>query len=114
LNSPIIDRVVEAVATQDGFREQDEILVVGKDKPGLLGSAAASRLIDTGQPVDSSTAHNLGIEAAHGDLLIFLDSDCLRQMGWLMEHRAAHEAVHGHIAGNLLDKNRLMLGSGRS
>ena len=73
------------MAARDGFREQDEILVVGKDKPGLLGSAAG-RLIDTGQPVDASPARNLGIEAAH-------------------------EAAHDHMAGNLLDKNRLVLGS---
>ena len=31
INSPIADRVVEAVASQDGYEERDEIIVVGLD-----------------------------------------------------------------------------------
>lgn len=102
LNSPIVDRVVEAAAAQEGYGAQDEILVIGKDDPGLLGSVTSGQLIDTGQPVDASTARNLGIEAAQGDLLIFLDSDCLPQTGWLAEHRAAHAAGHEVVGGGVL------------
>ncbi len=102
LNSPIIDRVVEAVAAQDGFGERDEIIVVGKDDDGLLEPGMGARLIDTGQPVDASSARNLGMEAAQGELLIFLDSDCLPQSGWLAEHRAAHAAGYEVVGGGVL------------
>lgn len=102
LNSPIIDSVVDAVAVQEGYGEQDEIIVVGKDDRGLLDGGTAAQLIDTGQPVDASRARNLGIEAAQGDLLIFLDSDCLPQAGWLAAHRAAHEAGHEVVGGGVL------------
>jgi GT2 family glycosyltransferase len=97
-----VDRVVEAAASQEGYGERDEIIVVGKDDHGLLAHGSAAQLIDTGQPVDASTARNLGIEAAQGDLLIFLDSDCLPQAGWLAEHRAAHAAGHEVVGGGVL------------
>ena len=102
LNSPIIDRVVDAVAVQEGYGEQDEIIVVGKDDRGLLDGGTAAQLIDTGQPVDASSARNLGIEAAQGELLIFLDSDCLPQAGWLAAHRAAHAAGYEVVGGGVL------------
>jgi len=102
LNSPIIDRVVEAVAAQEGYGAQDEIVIVGKDDDSLLALEMGVQLIDTGQPVDASTARNLGIEAAQGELLIFLDSDCLPQAGWLAGHRAAHAAGHEVVGGGVL------------
>lgn len=102
LNSPIIDRVVEAVVAQDGFREKDEVLVIGKDKAGLLAPGKAVQLIDTGGPLDASTARNLGIDTAQGDLLIFLDSDCLPQPGWLTQHRLAQQAGHEVVGGGVL------------
>jgi len=102
LNSPIIDHVVEAVAVQEGFGPQDEIIVIGKDDKGLLAAENRLLLLDTGRPVDASTARNIGIEKAQGDLLIFLDSDCLPQPGWLIEHRAAHAAGHDVIGGGVL------------
>jgi GT2 family glycosyltransferase len=102
LNSAIIDRVVEATLAQEGFREQDEVLVIGKDEAGLLADGKGARLIDTGVPVDASTARNLGIDAAQGDLLIFLDSDCLPQPGWLNQHRLAQEAGFEVVGGGVL------------
>jgi glycosyltransferase involved in cell wall biosynthesis len=102
LNSPIIDQVVAAVFAQDGFRAQDEILVIGKDDKGLLAAEERAHLIDTGQAIDASSARNLGLEEAKGNLLIFLDSDCLPQSGWLKEHHAAHEAGHDVVGGGVL------------
>ncbi|MDX1417541.1 MAG: glycosyltransferase [Candidatus Promineifilaceae bacterium] len=102
LNSPIIDRVVMAVKNQEGFSESDEILVVGKDEDNLLAHDSTARMIDTDQPIDASSARNLGIDEAAGDLLIFLDSDCLPQQGWLLEHLAAHEAGHEVVGGGVL------------
>ena len=102
LNSPIIDRVVASAVDQEGFGAQDEIIVIGKDDQELLATEQRAQFIDTGRPIDASSARNLGIERAQGDLLIFLDSDCLPQPGWLLEHHAAHEAGYEVVGGGVL------------
>lgn len=102
LNSPVIDQVIKLIVAQDGFSIDDEIIVVGKDAPGLFVEQDNVLFIDTGDPVDASTARNMGIESAAGDLLIFLDSDCLPQAGWLAEHRIAHSLGHEVVGGGVL------------
>ncbi len=102
LNSPVIDRVIDAMRGQDMASVIDEVIVVGKDDAGLIPEAPGVRLIDTGRPVDASTARNLGIEATTGDLLIFLDSDCIPRPEWLKWHIAAHEAGHPVVGGGVL------------
>lgn len=102
LNSPILDRVLTAIADQEGFERLDEIVVVGKDDAGLLGSRPKARLLDTGRPVNPAVARNLGIAHTSAPLLVFLDSDCIPQPGWLSAHRAAHTAGHAVAGGSVL------------
>lgn len=101
LNSPIIDRVISAVLAQEGQSYLQEIVVVGKDNAGLIKTAERVRFIDTGQAVLAAVARNRGIVATTADLLIFLDSDCLPQPGWLLAHQAAHQAGHQVVSGSL-------------
>lgn len=102
LNSPLLDKVVAAVLSQAGAEELAEILVVGKDEPGLVPAGTIARLIDTGRPVNPAVARNRGIREASAPLLIFLDSDCIPQPGWLRAHQAAHAAGHPVAGGSLL------------
>lgn len=102
LNSPILDRVVAAILAQEGGDAIAEVVVVGKDKAGLLPDHSRVRLVDTIHPVDASTARNLGIKSSCGDLLIFLDSDCIPQPGWLQAHVMAHAAGHQVVGGSVL------------
>ena len=102
LNSPVIDRVVEAILKQEGAETISEIVVVGKDDMGLLPRNEQVKLLDTGEAVDASTARNMGIEAAAAGLLIFLDSDCIPQPNWLKAHVSAHEAGHPVVGGGVL------------
>jgi glycosyltransferase involved in cell wall biosynthesis len=102
LNSPLIDQVVEKVLEQDGFTADDELIVVGRDDSGLIKHLAGVQFIDTGQPVTAPVARNLGIDRAKGQLLIFIDSDCVPQPGWLNEHRRAHSAGHEVVGGGVL------------
>ena len=102
LNSPIIDQVIAAIATQSCSERITEIVVVGKDESGLLQTNNLVRLIDTGEPVPPGTARNIGILETTSDLLVFLDSDCVPQAGWLAAHLAAHAAEHLVVGGGVL------------
>ncbi len=102
LNSPIIDKVVYEIEAQSGAELIAEIVVVGKDEMELLRPREHVRLIDTGKPVPPGTARNIGIRETTADLLIFLDSDCVPQPGWLAAHLAAHEAGHTVVGGGVL------------
>lgn len=102
LNSPILDSVLAAVAAQAGAADVAEILVVGKDDAGLIPAGSAARLVDTGRPVNSAVARNMGIHASTAPLLLFLDSDCIPQPGWLRAHQAAHTAGRAVAGGSVL------------
>jgi len=47
LNSPILDQVLDAVAAQEGIETVRDLLVVGRDEPGLSKSSQRTRLLDT-------------------------------------------------------------------
>jgi len=102
LNSPLIDRVVDEILDQEGYSADDELIVVGRDDHNLVRDQPGIQFIDTGQPVAAPVARNLGIDAAKGDLLVFIDSDCIPQPGWLKEHHKAHVAGHKIVGGGVL------------
>ena len=101
LDSPIIDQVLQRLEEQSARSMIGEILVVGRDQPGLVRETSLVKMVDTFQPVSASRARNIGIEIAQNDLLIFLDSDCLPEPDWLAQHLAAHANGHLVIGGGI-------------
>jgi GT2 family glycosyltransferase len=102
LNSPIIDQVIESVVQQARFDTVREVIIIGKDEARLIKAAPPIRFLETEKPVLAAVARNRGIAASTGDLIIFLDSDCVAQPGWLAGHIAAHEAGHCVVSGSVL------------
>lgn len=102
LNSPIIDQVITKLRQQSAWSEVSQVLIVGRDEPGLIPQDSTVKLIDTGQPVSAPTARNIGIREAKSDLLIFLDSDCLPQPDWLAQHLHAQAMGHKVVGGGVL------------
>lgn len=101
LDSPLIDLVIESIDRQSHL--PDEIIVVGRDRPGLLPAGHPRlRVLADEQPIRPAVARNIGAEMAQGDLLCFLDSDCIAHPRWLAAHLSAHAcscvAVGGGIA----------------
>ncbi len=91
LNSPVIDKVVEAVLSQ--AEEELTIWIVGQDCYGKIPVHPSVHVLITPNPIFPGEARNLGAEHSRADVLIFLDADCIPQSGWL---RALIEAWKAH------------------
>lgn len=100
LNSLVIDRVVGAVLQQVDHRPV-EVLIVGRDEAKLIPQSPLVRFIDTGSPIGPGAARNRGVAQSRGELLCFLDADCVPQPGWLDRIVQAHEAGHQVVSGGV-------------
>ncbi|MBA3946246.1 MAG: glycosyltransferase [Herpetosiphonaceae bacterium] len=99
LNSPLIGQVVASVALQSSSAM--EIIVVGRDQLGLLQNHAGCVFLDTDQPISPAAARNIGARHATGEILCFLDADCIADEAWLerlvQHHRAGAQVVGGGV-----------------
>jgi len=83
-----------------------EILVVDSSDDGtaelIRNGFPGVRLIHLPQRTLPGSGRNLGVREAAGDIVLFTDSDCVPQPGWLQGHYDAHqkhdcEAVGGSV-----------------
>ncbi|MBN2005995.1 MAG: glycosyltransferase [Anaerolineae bacterium] len=83
----VVGACVAALARQTVPRERYEILVVDDGSTDATAAeaerAGADRVIRLAQNGGPSVARNAGIAAAHGDILLFTDSDCVPRPEWL-------------------------------
>ena len=86
LNAPLLEevvrRILDELSTLDANTYSSEVIVVGRDDTSFIENLDGVRSIDTKVPVGASTSRNIGIRAAIGEWLLFIDSDCLVQPGW--------------------------------
>ncbi|MEM2370654.1 MAG: glycosyltransferase [Candidatus Bathyarchaeia archaeon] len=100
LNSPIIDRVLAAIRAQEfDLPYEVEILVVGLDEPRLVRTDKLTRLISTQVPVPPAVARNLGVREAKGNILCFLDADCIPDRRWLSSLLRRYDDENVKIVG---------------
>ncbi len=83
LDSELVGRTLSALIRQGAPGPEVEVLVVGRDSPGLVPRGGAVRFLDTGAPVVPAVARNLGAAAARGQRLLFTDADCRPAPGWI-------------------------------
>lgn len=109
LNSPMIDRVLDALRCQT--IAPLEVLVVGLDRLGLVREDALVRLLSTGRQVSPARARNLGAQAARGEIICYTDADCIAQPDWIARLLARHtdgaQIVGGGVAVDRNDYWRL-------
>ncbi len=82
LDSPLIDDTLAAVAAQEIDLDDFEVIVVGRDTPGLVPRDGSVRFLETDLPLGAGAARNLGVEAARGPNLLFTDADCRPARNW--------------------------------
>ncbi len=83
LNSPIIDRTINSLENQNFKRSEFEIIVMGMDTPNLIPEVASVHFFESNTPLSPAKARNIGSSHAKGDILVFLDADCITHPTWL-------------------------------
>jgi GT2 family glycosyltransferase len=76
-DSPRIAEVIAALIDQRTRVQVYEIIVVGKDCHNLIIPNDLVRFIETSKPISAAAARNRGAAVAKGDVLLFVDADCI-------------------------------------
>lgn len=83
LNSPWVDQTLAAIQAQDADLTSLEVLVVGRDDPGLVPRDGSVRFVETDRALGAGAARNLGIREALGPVILFTDADCRPAETWV-------------------------------
>ncbi len=99
LNSPIIDKVITSLLNQKSYEKKIEIIIVGQDKYNLIPNHDKVNFIDTKKVTAPSLARNIGVEMSKGELILFLDADCIASPDLLFQHIRGHQIHENSIIG---------------
>jgi mycofactocin system glycosyltransferase len=106
-----IGSCIESLLNLNYPRSKYEIIVVDDasedDTPSVV-SRYGVKLIMQEQNLGQSAARNIGVAEARGEIVAFIDSDCIAESGWLRElvpcfQDARNALVGGYVAPYFLD-----------
>lgn len=99
LHSPLLGEVLQSLSRQRAAEAITEIIVVGQTHPALVPPPA--QLIVTERPVAAAVARNIGAQHASGDILLFIDSDCIAHPQLVDRHLRQQQAGHTVVGGSV-------------
>jgi GT2 family glycosyltransferase len=89
--------------------ESYEVIVVDSSNdrtPYLVGKQFPTvKLIQLERCTDPGTARNIGIAEAQGEILAFIDSDCVAGCDWLQRMIQAHDSQYSVVGGAIENGN---------
>jgi glycosyltransferase involved in cell wall biosynthesis len=81
LNSPTIGQTIESVKRQT--YEPYQVIVVGMDQYNQIRETDLVHFDHSEIPLPPAKARNRGAALADGDVIVFIDADCIAQPNWL-------------------------------
>jgi GT2 family glycosyltransferase len=104
-----LPEVLESVVSQEADLPY-EVIVVESSGDGAAGIVRERfpgvQVIEPPKRLHPGPSRNLGAEAASGELLLFLDSDCVPERRWIAKMRKTHEEWDcAAVAGTILNGN---------
>ncbi len=91
------------------FAGEHEIILVDSSKdqtPDIIrANYPAVRFIHLHQKTDPGTARNIGVAETRGDIIAFIDSDCIATPDWLARIFIAHDGVISAVGGAVRNGN---------
>ncbi len=102
LNSPTAPAVVRSVLHQTYL--PDEVIVIGRDDGQFLSTLAAHERVqfrETPRPLSAAAARNAGAIQATGDVILFLDADCIADARCIEYLVAQHQLGQSVVGGSV-------------
>jgi glycosyltransferase involved in cell wall biosynthesis len=90
LHSPMVDQTLDSIRRQSVDLARVEVIVVGQDGHAIVRNDELVTLVGTPEPVPPARARNIGLARAVGDIVVFIDADCIAAADWLVNLLAAY------------------------
>ena len=109
-----LTNLLEGISRLDTHHIPHEVLVVDSDndpEKKLIAAAYSNvRVLETPHPMLPALARNLGAEQAQGEILVFIDADCIPDTKWLRNIAIAFEGgaiLMGGAVATSIQANRV-------